>query len=237
MQLQVLPKASRKLSPCCIAYVDCLCGVVTIRWRRLQADVYDMRRAWHLTAEDSQAVMMPYQPTCCTCNAELLASTPLALPLLRSCLALSNGPCTLGRRARDHPSRVAQLHDLHGRGQDPTEPSGDRSRTGQHSQSVAARLDFRPATPRQQYSPATESRRGQANGFGGRHAGGLASGAETPPDLRRLSSSDNPQQPGDGSAAQKSYSLRCGCSPSRSRAVVLGVAHTDVRRGAHAICA
>jgi len=39
-----------------------------------------MRRAWHLTAEESQAVMMPYQPTCCTCSAELTASPALGSP-------------------------------------------------------------------------------------------------------------------------------------------------------------
>ena len=102
---------------------------------------------------------------------------------------------------------------MNSRGQETAEPSGSNGRPGQNSPSVAAKLDFRPATPRQQYSPAAESsRRGQANGFGGgRHAGSLASGAETPPDLRRLSSSDNPQHSGDGPAAQKSYSLRCVC--------------------------
>ena len=92
--------------------------------------------------------------------------------------------------------------------------SSGTSRLERQSPSMAAKLDFRPATPRQQYSPAADARRGAANGFGGRHVGGLASGAETPPDLRRLSSSDTPQHPSDGPAAQKSYSLRWVGSPS-----------------------
>ena len=32
-----------------------------------------MRRAWQLAAEDHHAVMMPYQPVCCTCSADLMA--------------------------------------------------------------------------------------------------------------------------------------------------------------------
>ena len=41
-----------------------------------------MRRAWQLTADDPHAVMMAYQPTCCTCSAELAASLSLARSVL-----------------------------------------------------------------------------------------------------------------------------------------------------------
>ena len=83
MQLQVLPKASRKLDSC-LGFSNTSAEPATQQHHDgLQADLYDMRRGWHLSAEESQAVMMPYQPTCCTCSAELTASLTLE-PLLSS---------------------------------------------------------------------------------------------------------------------------------------------------------